>query len=182
MKLTLGLLAFTIGFVLPVSSVFSQGEKVAVDSFEGFPEFAEQVMAEWGVPGMAVGVVKDGQVVYMQGFGYRDVEKQLPVTPKTLFAICSSTKAFTAMAIGMLVDDGKLDLDTPLIDYMPDFRLYDDYATLHATPRIPMEFTETQALHAWRSGYSAKAFASDLVELYRELSTSPILIPRKVAL
>ncbi len=84
---------------------------------------------------MAVGVVKDGEVVYAKGFGYRDVENQLPVTSKTLFAIGSSTKAFTAMAVGMLVDDGKLDLDTPLIEYMPDFRLYDDYATLHVTPR-----------------------------------------------
>ncbi|MFQ5796029.1 MAG: serine hydrolase [Candidatus Bipolaricaulia bacterium] len=107
----------------------------ADDPLEGFPKFAEKVIAEWGVPGMAVGVVKNGEVVYMKGFGYRDVEKQLPVTPKTLFAIGSSTKAFTAIAIGLLVDDGKLDWDTPLIEYMPDFRLYDDYATLHTTPR-----------------------------------------------
>jgi CubicO group peptidase (beta-lactamase class C family) len=102
---------------------------------EGFPKFAEEIRAEWLVPGMAVGVVKDGEVVYTNSYGYRDVERQLPVTTKTLFAIGSSTKAFTAMAIGMLVDDGKLNLDTPVIEYMPDFRLYDDYATLHTTPR-----------------------------------------------
>jgi CubicO group peptidase (beta-lactamase class C family) len=120
--------------MLPLSFAFSQVKEEHIP-LKGFSEFAEKIMAEWGVPGMAVGVVKDGEVVYMKGFGYRDVGKQLPVTPKTLFAIGSSTKAFTALAIGMLVDEGKLDLDTPLIEYMPDFRLWDDYATLHVTPR-----------------------------------------------
>ncbi len=134
MNPTISLLGLSICFLLPASSLLSQ-EKEAGDPLEGFSEFAEKVIAEWGVPGMAVGVVRDGEVVYMKGFGYRDVEKQLPVTSKTLFPIGSSTKAFTAVAVGMLVDEGKIDLDTPLTEYMPDFRLYDDYATLHATPR-----------------------------------------------
>lgn len=112
-----------------------EGRKKVSQELAARAEFAKKVIAEWGVPGMAVGVVKDSEVVYMKGFGYRDVEQQLPVTPKTLLAIGSTTKAFTATAIGMLVDDGKLDLETPLIEYMPDFRLYDDYATLHNTPR-----------------------------------------------
>lgn len=84
---------------------------------------------------MAVSVVHDGKAVYMEGFGYRDLERRLPVTPKTLFAIGSCTKAFTAAAVGMLADENKLDLDTPLVEYMSDFRLHDDYATLHTTPR-----------------------------------------------
>jgi len=130
----IGSLVLVACFMLPVSLAFSQVKEENIP-LKGFTEFAEKVMAEWGVPGMAVGVVKDGEVVYMKGFGYRDMEKQLPVTSKTLFAIGSSTKAFTAMAIGILVDDGKLDLDTPLIEYLPDFRLYEDYATLHTTPR-----------------------------------------------
>jgi CubicO group peptidase (beta-lactamase class C family) len=105
------------------------------DLLRDLPKFAEKVLADWVVPGMAVGVVKDGKVIYMDSFGYGNVKKQLPVTTNTLFAIGSSTKAFTSTAIGMLVDDGKLDLDTPLIEYLPDFRLYDDYATLHTTTR-----------------------------------------------
>lgn len=121
-------------FLLPVLMALSQVKEDTIP-LKGFTEFAEVVRAEWGVPGMAVGVVKDGEVIYKQGFGCRDVEKQLLVTPRTLFAIGSSTKAFTAMAVGMLADDAKLDLDTPLIEYMPDFRLYDDYTTLHTTPR-----------------------------------------------
>lgn len=84
---------------------------------------------------MAVAVVKDGEVVYLNGFGQRNVEEDLAVTPQTLFAIGSVSKPFTALSVGMLVDEGRLDWDTPLIDYLPDFRLYDDYATLHATPR-----------------------------------------------
>jgi CubicO group peptidase (beta-lactamase class C family) len=67
-------------------------------------------------------------------FGYRDVEMNLPVTSRTLFAIGFCTKPFTAMAPGMLVDDGMLEWNKPVIEYMPDFRLYDQYATLHVTP------------------------------------------------
>jgi CubicO group peptidase (beta-lactamase class C family) len=134
MNQVLSLFALLIFVLLPVSLVFSQDEE-ANDLLRDLPKFAEKVLADWGVPGMAVGVVKDGKVIYMDSFGYRDMEKQLPVTTNTLFAIGSSTKAFTATAIGMLVDDGKLDLDTPLIEYLPDFRLFDDYATLHTTTR-----------------------------------------------
>ncbi len=134
MNHSIGFLVLITCILLPVSMAFSQVKEEDIP-LKGFTEFAEKVRVEWAVPGMAVGVIKEGEVVYMKGFGLRDVEKQLPVTPETLFAIGSSTKAFTAMAIGMLVDEGKLDLDTPLIDYMFDFRLSDDYATLHTTAR-----------------------------------------------
>lgn len=134
MNYSIGSFVFVACFLLAVSTAFSQAKEEDIP-LKGFTEFADKVRAEWRVPGMAVGVVKDGEVVFMKGFGCRNVEKKLPVTSKTLFAIGSSTKAFTAMAVGMLVDDGKLDLDTPVIEYLPDFRLYDDYATLHTTPR-----------------------------------------------
>jgi len=134
MIFSLGMMGLIACFLLPVSMGFSQVKKEE-SPLKGFTEFAERILADWRVPGMAVGIVRDGEVVYVKGFGYRDLEKQLPVTSKTQFAIGSSTKAFTAMAVGMLVDDGKLDLDTPVIEYLPDFRLYDDYATLHTTPR-----------------------------------------------
>jgi CubicO group peptidase (beta-lactamase class C family) len=116
-----------------VISVAAQEKKA--DPFKGFPEFVEKVMADWDVPGIAVAVVKDGKVLYQHGFGYRDRENKLPVTTKTLFAIGSCSKAFTVMAMGMLVDEGKLDLDKPVIDYLGDFRLKDEFATLHMKPR-----------------------------------------------
>ncbi len=125
---------YTIIVLLAAVSVTAQ-EKTAVDSFDDFPAFVEKVMADWDVPGLAVAVIKDGEVIYKQGFGYRDVKNQKPVTTKTLFAIGSCSKAFTVMAMGMLVDEGKLDLDKPVIDYLNDFRLKDEFATLHMKPR-----------------------------------------------
>ncbi len=104
-------------------------------AFDGFDKHVEKLMDQWEVPGMAVAVVRDGEVIYTEGFGVRDVEKGLPVTPQTLFAIGSVSKPFTALSVGMLVDEGKLDWDTPVVEYLPDFRLYAEYATLHATPR-----------------------------------------------
>jgi CubicO group peptidase (beta-lactamase class C family) len=107
----------------------------STDRLAALPPLVETAMEEWKVPGLAVGVVKDGEAIYMEGFGRRDIEKNLPVTPATLFRIASITKSFTSMAVALLVDEGKLDWDTPVIEYLPDFRLYDAYATLHTTTR-----------------------------------------------
>ena len=75
------------------------------------------------IPGMAIAVVKDDEVILAQGFGVADIEKETPVTPETIFAIGSSTKAFTATLIGMLVDEGQMDWDDPITDYLPYFTL-----------------------------------------------------------
>jgi len=104
-------------------------------NFNGFDAFVDQVMKDWKVPGLAVAVVKDGKVVYAKGFGHRDVAKGLKVTPDTLFAIGSCSKAFTATAMAILVDEGKLDWDKPVRNYLPDFRLQDAYATEYMRPR-----------------------------------------------
>lgn len=96
--------------------------------------FADTVGQSWKVPGVAVAIVKDGEVILSEGFGYRNLTDSLPVTENTLFAIGSTTKAFTTMAMGMLVDDGLLEWDKPVRDYLPDFKLYDEYASEHLTP------------------------------------------------
>jgi CubicO group peptidase (beta-lactamase class C family) len=101
--------------------------------FDGFDDFMATIMQKWHVPGMAVAVVQDDAVIYQQGFGLRDVEQNLPVTPETVFAIGSSTKAFSAMALGILVDDGVLDWHKPIRHYMPDFELMDKFATERMT-------------------------------------------------
>ena len=129
----LGLCLFAL--LLFTASFAAAQETPAAELLDGLDEFIEGLLEEWEVPGLAIAVVKDGEVIYSEGFGLRDVEQGLPVTPRTLFAIGSTTKAFTVMAMGMLVDEGKLAWDTPVIDYMPDFRLYDEYATAHMTPR-----------------------------------------------
>lgn len=95
----------------------------------GFAEFVHETMQHWQVPGVAVGIVRDGELVYAEGFGYRDVERQLPVTPETIFAIGSSSKAFTATSAGIMVDDKKLDWHTPIRKWLPTFELQDRFAT-----------------------------------------------------
>ncbi|MBI4544752.1 MAG: serine hydrolase [Gemmatimonadetes bacterium] len=107
----------------------------AADALAGFDEWVAEAMKDWLVPGLALGVVRDGQVILARGFGQRDVEQKLPVTTRTLFAIGSSTKAFTTFALGRLVDQGKLEWDAPVTRYIPELRLQDEYATAHLTPR-----------------------------------------------
>jgi CubicO group peptidase (beta-lactamase class C family) len=102
---------------------------------KGLSEFMTKAMAEWKVPGVAVAVVKDGKVILAEGFGLRDVKNNLKVTPQTVFAIGSSTKAFTATTVGLLTDDGKLDWDKPVCDYLPAFKLWNDFASEQMTPR-----------------------------------------------
>lgn len=100
----------------------------------GFTGFVEKIRQEWEVPGCAVAIVKDGKVIFSRGFGFRDAAQKLPVTPNTLFAIGSCTKAFTAVILGTLVDEGKLDWDKPVRDYLPCFRLQEPAASRLMTP------------------------------------------------
>lgn len=102
---------------------------------DGYREFVAEQMAIWQVPGVAIAVIKNGEVVLAEGFGLRNVEAGLPVTPDTIFAIGSASKAFTTMAMGILVDDGRLAWDKPVRDYLPTFRLWDPFATERMTPR-----------------------------------------------
>jgi CubicO group peptidase (beta-lactamase class C family) len=95
-------------------------------------------LQDWHGAGCAVAVVEKNKVLLAKGFGFRDYEKKLPVTENTLFAIGSSTKAFTASLLGMLVKEGKLDLDKPVHDYLPELVFYNEHLTNHVTPRDMM--------------------------------------------
>ena len=96
---------------------------------ESIERFIVEQLAAWEVPGCAVAAVRDGDVVLTAGWGRRDLEADLPVTSDTLFAMGSTTKAFTAATVGALVDDGLLDWERPLYDYVPDIRWHDPVAT-----------------------------------------------------
>lgn len=104
-------------------------------TLEGLEAFLVQTMKDWKVPGLAIAVVQGGKVIHLKGYGFRDVAKQWPVTPKTLFAIGSITKSFTVTALGILADEGKLDWDKPVRDVLPSFKLYDPVASERMTPR-----------------------------------------------
>ncbi len=102
---------------------------------EGFDEFVERGIAEWGIPGLAVAVVKDDEVVHARGYGVLEKGNPAAVDEHTLFGVASVSKAFTAGALGILVDEGLLDWDDPVIEHLPDFRLYDPYVTSATTVR-----------------------------------------------
>jgi len=96
---------------------------------------ANRALRLFEVPGLAIGIVKDGRLIYSKGFGVRSLKTGLPVDSKTLFGIASNTKAFTAAALGILVDEGKIHWDDKVTRYLPGVRLYDDLATREITIR-----------------------------------------------
>ena len=87
------------------------------------------------IPGTAVGVVADGEIILTKGYGLRDHSGSLPVTEKTLFAIGSCSKAFTTFVLAQMVDEGLIAWDDPVINHLPEFRLRDRHATHHLTIR-----------------------------------------------
>jgi len=91
--------------------------------------YIEQGRQQWQIPGMAVAVVHNDQVIHASGYGYLGLEHNTPVDEHTLFGVASTTKAMTATALGMLVDEGKLDWDDKVIDHLPYFRLSDPWVT-----------------------------------------------------
>jgi len=90
----------------------------------GFDGYMEKLLRDWNVPGVAVGVVVKDRVVLAKGYGYRDYEKKLPVTANTLFQIASNTKLFTAVAVGMLVEEGKLEWNVPVRSFVPEVTFF----------------------------------------------------------
>ncbi len=119
---------------LPVSAAdgavatASAAAPVALDPAQ-LDAWVEQVRDRFEVPGIAVAVVQDGQVLLERGWGVREIGKPAPVDEHTLFAIASNTKAFTAASLSMLADEGKLSLDDRVVDHLPGFRMSDPYVT-----------------------------------------------------
>ena len=97
--------------------------------------YIDSLLKDWNVPGLALGIVYKDQLVYGKGYGYRDVNKKLPVDTKTLFPIASNTKLFTATAAVMLEEEGKLSLDKPVRNYMPSLTFYNDELNTKVTLR-----------------------------------------------
>ena len=101
----------------------------------GLDEAIETAREQWHAPGLAVAIVKDDQVVYARGFGTKHLGQNDPVDAHTVFTLASMSKAFTAMALGMLVEDGKLQWDDPVVKHIPEFRVADAYVTREVTIR-----------------------------------------------
>jgi len=127
---------FVLNIVL-FSLILSPGQPVFAQSsqLENLNVYIEKSMIEWKIPGLAIAIVKDDQVIFNKGFGVRDIDKNDRVDPNTQFAIASNTKAFTVHALGLLVQEGKISWDDPLLKYLPDFQLYDPEVTRKITIR-----------------------------------------------
>ena len=120
----------TIVLITVTIASFSQGlASNAIDSL------VERSMKAFDVPGIAVAVIKDGKVIHSKGYGVRSLRTRLPMDENTLFGIASNSKAFTAAALGMLVDEGKLKWDDKVRDIIPEFKLYDAWVTEQFTIR-----------------------------------------------
>lgn len=113
----------------------TQTEEFAATAFAGIDDYIATLLSEWKVPGMALAAVKDGEVIFARGFGKRNLATGAEATPQTIFAIGSSSKAFTAATLAMLVDEGKLNWDVPVREYLPSFKLYENVASERITPR-----------------------------------------------
>lgn len=112
-------------------SVFAQPGFIG-DSLDAY---IREGMKDWNIPGLALVIVKDGQVVYRKGFGVKDITTKAPVDENTLFLIASNTKLFTGTALANLANNSKLSLDDKVTKYFPDYQLYDKAATELVTIR-----------------------------------------------
>ena len=100
-----------------------------------FDAYVARVLQTFKVPGVAVAIVKDGRVVMARGFGVKKLGGAAVVTPRTRFGIASNTKLFTATALGILVEDGKIEWDAPVVRYLPSFAMFDPWVTREITVR-----------------------------------------------
>ncbi len=124
--------ALVLAFVLEQMGI--RGSQPALDE-KAVDAIVRKAMKEFEAPGVAVAVVQGDRVVYLKGHGVRELGKESPVTADTLFAIASCTKAFTATAIGFLVQEGKVRWDDPVRKHLPGFRLSDPLADRDVTIR-----------------------------------------------
>jgi CubicO group peptidase (beta-lactamase class C family) len=97
--------------------------------------FISRVLKEYQVPGATISVVQDGKVVLAKGYGVRDITKPGTVDENTIFQLASVTKSLTGAAVASVVDEGKLEWDTPIFNYLPEFVGYDPYMTRWLTER-----------------------------------------------
>lgn len=118
--------AFVSFFILEVALSFKiSADQRNLDQCIDLDSYINQSLTDFNVPGIAIGVLVDGHVVLNKGYGFRDLDRQLPVTEQTLFPIASCTTAFTSFILGQLVDEGKVSFDDPIRKYISEFLLSD---------------------------------------------------------
>ena len=136
-----------------------------------FSKFAEEELKLWRAPGASIAIVRSDEVLLATGYGFRDLKEGKPMTGQTVQPIASISKSFTVASLAVLVRDGKLSWDKPVRDFMPEFRLYDEYATAHVTPRDLVTHATGLPRHDW-VWVGSTASREDLVRRLRYLEPS----------
>src|SRR5712691_6721278 len=101
-------------------------DRDTASKLKDFDAWMAQTLKDWNVPGIGVGVVVGDKLVFARGYGYRDYGQKLPFTSNTLYQIASNSKLFTAVAAGLLVEEGKLTWDKPVRESVPSIQFYND--------------------------------------------------------
>ncbi len=118
--------------LMVLSTPFVQAQETAL---QGFDDYVSKALKDWQVPGVAIAIVKNDKIILAKGYGVKKIGDPAPVTEKTLFAIGSASKAFTAASVAMLIDEGKMKWDDAATKYLPGFQLYDPAVTRELTVR-----------------------------------------------
>ena len=122
-------LSWSLTTVLTLSSLSSLAQAQTSVDLAALDRYFAAARATWHVPGFAVAIVKDDEVVFAKGYGVRELGKSAPADEHTLFAIASNSKAFTTAALAKLVDEGRIGWDDRVVEYLPYFQLYAPYVT-----------------------------------------------------
>lgn len=164
--LVLSVLSFAVPGAVP-GGVQAQGHAPPLADFDAYVTRAAK---DWDAVGLAVAVVRDGELVFAEGYGVRDLEAGGAVDPDTRFSIGSTTKAMTAAALGMLVDEGRLEWDDPVIKFLPRFQLSDPWLTREVTIRDLLTHRAGlgRADHLW---YEVE---TDRVEILARFAEAPV--------
>src|SRR5271167_3021916 len=135
---------------------------------DGFDAYMAKTLKDWNAPGVGVGIVVNDKLVFAKGYGFRDYEKKLPFTPATMSPIASNTKLFTAVAAGMLVEEGKLSWDKPVRESVPAIRFYNDQLNDSVTLRDMLSHRTGITRHDtiwYKSDFTRKELFEKLVYL-----------------
>jgi len=176
-RIFLALICLTLALVLTVGNVNASPTQQAETDFAAIDAYVNEQMNNLGIPGMALGIVQNGQIAHMQGFGVADSSGRA-VTPQTPFRIGSLTKAFTALAVMQLVESGKIDLDAPVQTYLPWFELADKEAAATITVRNLLNQTSGMSTkdgnRFWRSqeGLEATIRGLSTIQLTQPVGTT----------